>query len=77
MAGLLWNLAGALGIIWLGGSVGIACFRPWRHLEPGEGWMGFVFVLAWLPLALWMLGSLVREWRLDRRDARKGRVHRG
>lgn len=77
MSGFLWSLVGAVAIIWVAGSILIACFRPWRIFDREDRAIVWLFVFGWLPGAIVMGCSLGLEARLDRRDARRERRRRG
>ncbi|WP_034157910.1 hypothetical protein [Sphingomonas sp. ERG5] len=71
---MLWWLAqallGAIGILWLAGSLIATAMRPWRHFDRDDRWIAWALVIGWPLIAVAMAIELAIEFRLDRRDMR-------
>jgi|GEM_PF-4856306 len=75
---VLWELVRAivlaLAMVWSVVSLIILAMRPWRHFDRDDRWLAWALIFGWPCIFGAMAIELALEWRLDRRDARGGRV---
>lgn len=75
---LPWDLIRAIvlafALVWAAGSLIILAMKPWRYFDRDDRWLAWALIFGWPFIFGAMAIELTLEWRLDRKDARGGRV---